>query len=620
MCGICGWVDWHGRAEPGPVRAMSEALIHRGPDGEGTWLDPAGIAALGHRRLAVLDLSDRAVQPMVGSSGAVLVYNGEIYNFRRLRSRLEASGLRCASTGDTEVVLRALETWGPAAVESFEGQFALALWDVRRRRLLLARDRLGIKPLFWAEVDQGFVFASELPALLEHPHVVRRVDHDQLSGWLQLGYSAGHSTLVKGVRKLEPGHILEVTAEGVEKRRWYDPLGALSTTGPRPAGIGEAAEELEGLVRHAVRDRLVSDVPLGAFLSGGVDSGVIVGAAAAEGAHPDTLTVVFPDGEDESPVASRVARGFGLDHVTTECRASNLDRALADWGRRTGDPLADPSFLPTGLVSAEARRRWTVALSGDGGDELLSGYPRLRAMPRLERVLRVPRPLRRLPAVGLPSRRWGAKLRAALECRDAVTAYQALQGVWPAAEAARLLGRGEPEPAWDARLVERTESLDPWTRWRAVDLLTFLPERMLTKVDRASMSSSLEVRVPLLDHRVVEFLLGVDSALTRGKDVLRAVGARLGVPPSPRRKTGFEVPLGAWVRGPLREGVHSLLSGATAAGLGLDRRYLEEVWRRHQSGGADFAERLFAVAVLVSWVDDVIEGNRERGSGRGPRP
>ena len=606
MCGICGWVEWDGRADEGPVRRMANALTHRGPDGEGFWRDPTGSVVLGHRRLAILDLSARADQPMVDASGAALVYNGEVFGYRELRTVLERQGVSFRSSGDTEVVLRALSMWGIDALERLDGQFVLALWNPENRELLLARDRLGIKPLYWAEVERGIVFASEIPALLEHPGVRRDLNREALASWIQLGYGTGEQTLVRGVRRLSPGHVLLVDESGVRSKRWYDPLEAVERRGGGPSTSDEAVEELERLLRQSVRKRLISDVPLGCFLSGGVDSGVVVGAAVAEGASPETLTVRFSGGEDESSAASEVARALDLDHRIADCVPDDLAGALQGWGRATGDPLADPSFLPTSMVSAEARRSWTVALSGDGGDELLSGYPRHRVLPLIERLFAFPATLRRIPAGFFSGERWKVKLRSAMRARDMDFAYQALQGVWPAEEVARLLGEDGFHLPWDRSLLNRVEGLDLWTRWRALDLLTFLPERMLAKVDRASMGASLEVRVPLLDHSIVEFLLSVDPQWTRGKGLLRNVAERLGVPPSPKKKIGFEVPLADWLRGPLHGPVYALVKSKTVDDLGMDRRLLEESLWNHLQGSSDYGERLLAVAILVRWVEDVL--------------
>jgi asparagine synthase (glutamine-hydrolysing) len=585
---------------------MADVLAHRGPDGEGVWRDSTGTIVMGHRRLAVLDLSERADQPMVDPSGSALAFNGEVYGFRDLRILLEREGTSCVSTGDTEVVFRSLIRWGSPALEKLDGQFALAFWDPEGRRLLLARDRLGIKPLYWAEVGGGVVFASEIPALLRHPGVRRDLHMEALPSWIQLGYGCGEETLVRGVHRLPAGHLLFIDENGIRLRRWYDPLEAVGRRGDPPSNRRRAVDQLTVLITDSLRRRLVSDVPLGCFLSGGVDSGTVVSAAVAVGAHPETLTVRFSGGEDESLAASRVAQTLGLEHEVADCAPLDLEQALYGWGRVTGDPLADPSFLPTGMVSAEARKRWVVALSGDGGDELLSGYPRLRLMPRLERLMGMPASLHRLPFSLLPPRRWASKIQAALRTSDPFSAYQALQGVWPADEAAVLVGRDQVELPWDQSILDRVRDLDSWTRWRALDLLTFLPDRMLAKVDRAAMQHSLEVRVPLLDHPIVEFLLSVNPKWTRGKSMLRDAGRLLGLPSVSRRKIGFEIPLGVWLRGPLRESVQTLLTGKTLDELGLRRRVIEDHWEAHQQGRADHGERLLAIAVLVNWVEDVL--------------
>jgi asparagine synthase (glutamine-hydrolysing) len=601
MCGICGWVDWNGAANEAVVRRMADRLTQRGPDGEGLWRDPTGVAVLGHRRLKVLDLSDRAEQPMEDPTGEVLVYNGEVYTFPELRRALEEEGRPVVSSGDTEVVLASLVRWGSDALHRFNGMFALALWSPGERRLLLARDRIGIKPLFVASFPHGVAFASELPALLAHPEVARDLVPEAIPRWLQLGYSAERATLLRGVWRLPPGHLLEARDGGIAVQPWYDLADRIEIRDG--VGRAEAAEELEPLLRDAVRIRLVSDVPLGCFLSGGVDSTAVVAAAFAEGARPETLTVRFPDGADESPWAARTAAVLGLEHRTERCSSAEMLEVFGAWPRIAGDPLADPSLAPTWVVSRAARQRWTVALSGDGGDELLSGYPRLRFMPRLRPALRLPSSIRRHVAPFLPARRWAAKLGSALTADDEWSAYQALQGVWPARDAARLCGARESAPPWSPDVLGRLVSLPVWHRYRMLDALTFLPERVLAKVDRASMHHSLEVRVPLLDHRVVELLLSLPARLGSGKSVLRRVVRRLGVPQPPRAKRGFEVPLAGWLRGPLRDRVHADLFGRTADGLGLDRQTLERVWDDHQAGRADHGERLLTVSVLVRWVE-----------------
>ena len=602
MCGICGWIDWGGSAEEAAVRRMQDRLGHRGPDGSGRWRDPSGLAVLGHCRLAVLDPTDRAAQPMHHRSGQVLAFNGEVYSFPDIRRELEQEGEVFRSTGDTEVVLAALARWGTAALARFTGMFAFALWDSPRRRLMLARDRFGVKPLFVASLPHGLAFASEVPALLAHPSVSRDIDRTAIARWLQQGYPAGRTTLVKGVWRLPPGHVLEAEGGKVRVRPWYDLVDRVQPTDA--ASLDEAAERLGELLRDAVRCRLVSDVPLGCFLSGGVDSTAVVAAAAAAGGDPQTLTVTFEGGANESAFAARTARSLGLEHTVERCTPAEMLEVFAGWHRIAGDPLADPSLAPTWVVSRAARLRFTVALSGDGGDELLGGYPRLRVMPRLERWLRTPAGLRSIVPPILPARRWAAKLRAALSCRNHWAAYQALQGVWPSAEAARLCGLNEAPPVWPPELLARLDRHPTWLRYRLLDLLTFLPDRVLAKVDRASMDHALEVRVPLLDHRIVELVLSLPPAWLNGKKVLRRALAVMGAPSPPHRKRGFEVPLSRWLRGPLRDTVQQTLTGQTVRQLGLNTQVLGDHWQAHQEGRADHAERLLAVAVLVRWVEE----------------
>ena len=611
MCGICGWVDPAGVVEAAPVRAMLARLSHRGPDGEGLWRDPAGHAVLGHRRLRVVDLDPRADQPMVDPSGAVVTFNGELYGYRRLRDELAAAGERFTTASDTEVLLRLLVRDGLAALDRCVGMFACAVWWPDERRLLLVRDRFGVKPMFWARLGGGLAFASELPALLAHSGIERRVSSDGLAAWLQLGYDGGGATMLRGVHRLAPGGWLEATPDGVRSGRWFDLVEAV--TGAPALVPGTAAELVAGALTDAVATRLVADVPLGCFLSSGVDSTAVVTAAVAAGGRPGTLTVVAADGPDESPVAQRTAAALGLSSRVERCRADDLLAAVDSWVEVAGDPLADPSLLPTGMVSRAARRSWTVALSGDGGDELTGGYPRLAAMPRLEPWLMLPRRLR--PRLPLGGPRWRTKLAAAAAAPDRWRAYQALQGVWPAADVAALLGRREVAPPWPGELLARLAPLPAWQRYRLLDSLTFLPERMLAKVDRASMTHSLEVRVPLLDHHLAVPLLAAPPAVVAGKRVLREAIRHLGGPPPCRRKLGFEIPLGAWLRGPLAARVEAAIRSEALADRGLDRAVLRHTWDRHRRGRADHGERLLAILVLDRWLARWVDGARsaERG-------
>jgi asparagine synthase (glutamine-hydrolysing) len=601
MCGICGWLDWSGETSEATVRAMTDHLIHRGPDAEGYWRSPDGVLSLGHRRLRVLDLHTRADQPMVDAAGNALVYNGEVYSYPELRSRLEVEGHSVTSTGDTEVVHSALTHWHESALPHFNGMFALAFWNSRQQKLLLVRDRIGIKPLFWARTDHGLVFGSEIPALLTHPHVHRDIEEDDLAAWLQLGYLAGERSLAKGIRRIPPGFLLEATADSISVRPWYDlvqeVLGRIEST-----GYSESTEELEHIFKSSVGLRLVSHVPLGCFLSGGVDSTAVAAAAAQEN-RIETLTISFEGGEDESPAAITTADSLGLKHVHETCTTQTALQALERWPEVASDPIADPSLIPTWLVSNIARKRWTVALSGDGGDELFGGYPRLKHMPMIEKLLKLPPTLRRGMLPVLPASRWAGKLRAALACRESLQAYQCLQGVWPAAEVQRVLGLNRTLPAWPTEITDRVRDLGPDIRYRLLDTLTFLPERVLAKVDRASMANSLEVRVPLLDHRVVEQVLSSTPRSLTGKRPLRRILTRLGAPDPPRAKRGFEVPLGDWLRGPLRQKVETSIQGRSCASLDFDSNQLSLAWQQHLQGGEVWSERLLAVVVVTRWVE-----------------
>jgi len=322
------------------------------------------------------------------------------------------------------------------------------------------------------------------------------------------------------------------------------------------------------------------------------------------GARPETLSIRFTGGEDETTAAAQTARALSLDHRVEDCSPLEMLEVFTAWYRIAGDPIADPSLAPTWVVSRAARQRWTVALSGDGGDELLGGYPRLRLMPWLEKAIAVPRSIRSRMLPGLPAARWAEKLSAATSADSTWQAYQAMQGIWPAADAARLCGLDEAPEVWSPDLLARLGGFPPWLRYRLLDALTFLPERVLAKVDRASMDHGLEVRVPLLDHEVVEFLFSLPPSLTNGKRVLRKTLDRAGVPSPSRRKRGFEVPLAAWLRGSLKENVDLALRSPTVDDLGLDRKVLQSTWDAHLQAKADHAERLFAVAVLVRWVEE----------------
>ncbi len=639
MCGIAGLLE----SSPGlrgesleRARILASCLRHRGPDAEGAWAEEDGSAALGHRRLAVVDLSAAGRQPMASPCGRyVLVYNGEIYGFQGLRRELASQGNRFRGHGDTEVLLAALVTWGvKEALERVDGMFAFALWDRRCRRLVIARDRMGQKPLLYAFTGTGFIFASELQALRAVPGLDAEPDRGSLALLLRRGSIAGRHTILRGVSRLPPGTWAAVDLADLEAGRkaleacHYWSLREVFEAGARdpfPGPPEAAREELHLRLRHAVRRTGHADVPLGAFLSGGVDSSLVVALLQEVAAEPvQTFTIGFNNPAfDEADAAAAVARHLGCRHRSWRLREEDALAVVPRLPEIYDEPFADPSQIPTVLLSRMTRRHVTVALSGDGGDELFGGYANHRLLLRLARLARLPSPLtaiagaalRRLPAgsaggSGLRGRplerlrRLGDFLAA---CRTLDEMHLRLLSTWkhPAG-----LVRGGDEPAVLLNSPKRWPDIrHPTGRAMALDALTYLPEDILVKVDRAAMAVSLETRMPLLDRRVVELAarLPVEMNLAdpRGKGLLRAILKHYlpaGLVDRPKR--GFSVPLDAWLRGALRDWAEALLVPER-----LDREgYLVpepiwEKWREHQEGRNDWAGYLWPVLMFQAWYE-----------------
>jgi asparagine synthase (glutamine-hydrolysing) len=598
MCGICGLLARPGLApDTGLVERMNAAIVHRGPDSGS--VDAFGPCVLGNRRLAIVDLAT-GDQPVANESGEIAaVFNGELYNFRELRDGLAGHEIR--GTGDTPVIPHLYEEHGLGFAERLEGMFAIALWDAPRNRLVLARDRLGKKPLLWTQLPDGRVaFASELKALLRIPELVRRVRPQAIDDFLALQYVPGPETALAGVHKVRPGHLLVVEDGVVREHRYWEPQRI-------ELREDEWLDAVRTEVTAAVRRRLVSDVPLGALLSGGIDSSIVVALMAQASAEPvRTFTIGFPDARyDERAYARAVAERYGTVHEEVEV-ALDVEALVPRLAEILDEPLGDEAFLPQLVVSEAARRHVTVALAGDGGDEAFAGYERYAAVALAERL---PAPLARAgaAAVGLlpaarreprsPLFRAARFLRAAAAPR--AERYARLMEVFPYELRRRLLVDVDVRPTAEI-LGEPGPGLAGLQR---LDLETYLPGDLLMKADLASMAASLELRAPLLDHRVVELGLSLPDELKlhgrSGKLALRQAFADL-LPPqvAARGKTGFGVPLGRWFREDLRELSCDLL--ATDRGI-FRREEVERLLREHRDGRAEHGHRLWCLLMLELW-------------------
>jgi asparagine synthase (glutamine-hydrolysing) len=619
MCGIVGFVQRRPADEW--LTPMLARVEHRGPDGEGRWTGPCGdwSASLGHRRLAILDIAGGA-QPMGTADGShFLTYNGEIYNFQVLRAALEASGVAFRTRSDTEVVLQHAAVHGAKRLADLNGMFAFASVDRAGGKVLLARDRVGIKPLYYAPLpDGGLAFASELTALLAHPQVRRRLSLRGLESYFFSDYAHGPETLVDGVRKLEPGHCLEWVRGRLTNPFPYwtlrEPSDRPSETRSRPL-----ARELWSRLDAAVERQMVSDVPIGVFLSGGIDSSCVALLAQGHSSRPlKTFSIAFQDPTfDESDYARLVARQIGSDHVEERLEASNLldivDVALA----HLDEPLADPSYLPTYLVSRLASAHVKVVLGGDGGDEVFGGYPTYRAHRASKLYGLLPEALREGAlsrfVSGLPDRdsyqslAW--KLKRFVLRWDDDARRRHLR--WMSNLDLPDLRRGMPHPSGHLppALENGAPALrDPLNAVLALDFLTYLPSSVLTKVDRASMAHGLEVRPPMLDNDIVDWVFSLPSSLkvssSRGKILLKlAARGRLPRTIIERPKKGFGIPLGAWLRGPLRERTDAALrpSALWASGM-LDRDVFAGWAALHVARRGDYSKALWALIVLDEWV------------------
>ena len=621
MCGIAGIFMRDGQAIPGQeiIRDMTDVLSHRGPDDSGFYVD--GPVALGHRRLSIIDLGT-GHQPMFNEDRSMaIVFNGEVYNFEELRADLESRGHRFRTRSDTETILHAYEEWGEESPSKFRGMFAYAIWDGARRRLFLARDRIGKKPIYFVDTPKVFLFGSEIKALLAHPEWPREIDPEALSDYLTYLYVPAPKSIFRSVRKLPPAHSLTVDMAGSRLREYWD-LRFRSEEGRSEAAW---TEELAGRIQESVRIRLKSEVPLGAFLSGGLDSSVVVGSMARLMDRPvETMSIGFEEEEfNEIPFAREVASRFATRHheYTVGTDAAGMIGTLA---RIYDEPFADSSSLPTFHVSRIARKNVTVALSGDGGDENFGGYRRYVFDVLEQRLRHLLPPSLRKPLFGgiarfypkgdwLPRPLRAKTLLSNLAIGPEEGYFRTMSAFLPEAKETLL------RPEWAERLAgydafsvfeshfSRAGTTDPLARIQYVDIKTYLPDDILVKVDRASMANGLEVRAPLLDHELMEFVATMPSRLKlrgrTGKHILKQVA--LGFLPPPlvhRKKMGFSVPLDAWFRSLLRPvAMDLLLTPTSRIGKYFRPDTVRRLWDEHQSGWRNHGTGVWVLLTLESW-------------------
>ena len=632
MCGICGDVDLLGVPDAAPVRRMARALAHRGPDAEGFFVE--GPAALGHRRLSILDL-EGGVQPMT-RDGVTLVFNGQAYEHEEVRERLRARGHAFTTRSDTEVVLRAYLEWDERFVEELHGMFAVALWDAARRKLILARDRLGKKPLYyalaqgnaWTAAPDGpatrVVFASELKAFAAHAGVPRQLDHEALAQYLAVEYVPAPRSIHRHVFKLPAGHLAVLEGRGFRTRRYWD------LPAPSPARISaeDASDELVRLLDAAVARRLIADVPVGVFLSGGIDSTTISALAVRHKQPLQTFSIGFTeDSFDETPYARLASERLGTTHSMQRLSGQDCLDLLPEAVASLDEPFADPSFLPTLLLSRFTRRTVKVALAGDGGDELFAGYDPFLAHRPAALFARLPATLHGLlrgAADRLPSssRNMSLDFRLKQFLRGASAPpslrHQAWIGSFLPSELAELLHpdlrhNARTDVAYREVLAEAERGARAGVRAGSVDealrfyLGRYLADDILVKADRASMAASLELRAPFLDTHVVEFAARLPSklklSLTRTKVLLKR--ALRGIVPEEilrRPKKGFGIPVAAWIRGPLRPLFEELFSDAELRRSGLfEPRLAQAMLQRHLDKAADLRKPLWTLAMFQLW-------------------
>ncbi|MGU4032158.1 asparagine synthase (glutamine-hydrolyzing) [Pseudomonas aeruginosa] len=626
MCGIAGFWNITGTLlgdNARVARQMAAAIHHRGPDESGIWYEAPRAPILVHARLAVLELSPAGSQPMHSDCGRyVLIYNGEIYNHLALRARLSEAGVTHSWRGgsDTETLLACFAQWGvESTLKLTVGMFALALWDRQEKTITLARDRMGEKPLYWGWQNGVLFFASELKALKEHPLFRGDIDRDALALFLRYGYVPAPYSIYKGIGKLRAGSYLVLSErslnETCEPAAYWSANAAIeeALSNPFQGTDAEAVDLLESQLRTSISDQMVSDVPLGAFLSGGVDSSTVVALMQQQSSRPiRTFSIGFDEpGYDEAVYAKAVAEHIGTDHTELYVNSKDALDVIPSLPKIYCEPFGDSSQIPTLIVSGLARQQVTVALSGDGGDELFGGYNPYQFTPRVWRMLeRFPHSMRRFAsafAQDLPLPEKLGKLRDVFASRTAQELFYRLNSHWRNHEYPVIGAQGHTALLDTPERWPRVDSFQHWMM--AMDVQGYMPDDILVKVDRAAMANSLETRVPLIDHRVFELAwrmpLHMKIRNGKGKWLLREVLYRhVSRELIERPKKGFSVPVSDWLRGPLKEWAESLLDERRLQQEGyLDSRLIRRIWNDHLAGRRDHSRRLWSVLMFQAWLE-----------------
>jgi len=621
MCGITGFWKAPEESEQTLTQwggAMNDTLRHRGPDDGGLWVDCASGIVLAHRRLAILDLSPAGHQPMMSHClGYVIAFNGEIYNFLDIRRELEKEGQCLVSTSDTEVLVNACALWGvKRTLSRLNGMFSFALWDRKEQTLTLARDRLGKKPLYYGWSQNTFLWGSELKALCSHPGFTRKLDRSSLALFIRLGYIPAPHSIYQNIYKLPPGHFLNVSVPqhrvSPEPYWCVKKMAERGIQDPFTGDLREAADELDAMLRDSICLRMLADVAVGAFLSGGIDSSLVVAMMQAQAtASVKTFTIGFNEAShDEAIHAAQIAQHLGTEHTQLRLSSGEALDIIPSMAGIYDEPFADPSQIPTFLVSKLARQKVTVSLSGDGGDELFGGYSEYLVGTRRWKILQRLLPVRTLiggcvKGMNVVTRGRFRKIEQLLEVTtpEALHHFHVSQWKHPADLVPEAI---EHSTAFTDRSLW-ADAMNDTERMMYMDLVNYLPEDILTKVDRASMATSLEARVPFLDYRVVEFAwrLPLDFKIHQGqgKRILRSILSRY-VPPRlfERPKMGFNVPLHLWLRGPLRPWVEELLDPTKLRQQGLfDPEPVRQTWMGHLNGKQNSAHQLWGILMFQAW-------------------